>query len=106
MSSHDAVFAHALQVELSKPHSASAKDAFRLGGFFTDILKKIIDSVGLGDLTKEEFLALVSSAFDVFTAGMQIPAMLKPILKALVLSIAGRIYDKRAKPKLVAAPMI
>lgn len=99
-------FQHALNIELSKPHAMSAKDVWPLGGFFTDVIKTVIDSIGLGDLTRDEFLDLVSQAFDLFVASMGIPPMLVPIVKALVLGIAGRIYDKRNKPTPVPNPTV
>lgn len=98
-------FAEALRIEMSKAHGASAKDAWKVGGVFTDMIKKVIDSIGLGDLTKEEFLFLVATAFDTFTASMGIPPMLAVFIKGMVLMIAGKIWDKRHKPTPTPVPV-
>lgn len=105
MSSSE-TFAHALQVELSKPHNASAKEAGSLITVFQRFLKNVIAAIGLGDMTKDEFLALVSTAIDAFLAAAPMSPMIKSITKTLLLLVAAAIYDKRFKPKPVANPMI
>ena len=104
MSSSE-TFAHALQVELSQTHNASSKEAGSLITVFQRFLKNVLASIGIGDMTKEEFLAVVSTAIDAFLAATPMSPMIKSITKTLLLMIAGAIYDKRAKPKPVA-PMI
>ncbi len=105
MSSTEA-FSHALQVELSKPNNASAKEAGSVITVFQRFLKNVIAAIGLGDMTKDEFLALVGVAIDTFMATMTMPPMIKSMIKSMLLMIAGSIYDKRHAPKPVANPMI
>lgn len=95
---HAEAFSHALHVALKQPHAASAKEAGNLITVFMRLIKNVIDSIGLGDLTRDEFLSIVATAFDTFTASMGLPPMLAAGVKALVLMIAGRIWDKRHKP--------
>lgn len=104
MSAKAVQFNEALYAEIVKVEAVSGKDAWRVGGIFTDIIKNVINSIGLGDLTLEEFLELVSTAYDAFTLALGIPPVLNSLLKSMVLTIATRIYNKRVVPKPVVNP--
>ena len=89
-------FEKALLAAIAAPRAADGKfNAFSVGSSFIDLIKNVLSKAGIGALTREQFLAIVANAFDLFTASMPIPAMLKPMMKAMVLMIAGRIWDKR-----------
>lgn len=99
-------FEQALADALRSSSSGIGPNAKRLGTFglgqrFMDIVKKVFESMDLSALTKEQFLAAVSTAFDTFVAPMlsssPIGALITPLVKALVMSLASKFYDNRKK---------
>lgn len=96
-------FEKALHAEMNATKASGKFEAFSVGKGFVSMIKKAIEQVGLGGLTKEQFLAIVGTAFDAMTTAMNIPPMIKSSLKMVVLSIAGAIYDKR-HPSTPPAP--
>lgn len=91
-------FETALHFEVGQPHFYTGRLSGKLLDGFVAIVRRAIDSAGIGGLTRDEFLAIVAKAFDLFIVSMGIPPMLVPLLKAAVLVIAGRMWDKRNKP--------
>ena len=101
MSPAQETFYHALAAELSAARSGIGRDAARLGTFglgqrFMDIIKKIFSSIDVSSLTKDEFLAAVSMAFDNFIAPMLASSpmglVLTPLVKALVMGLASQHF--------------
>jgi hypothetical protein len=99
-------FAQALEAALRASNSGIGGSSIRLGTFglgqrFMEIVKKVFNSVDISAITKEEFLAVVSTAFDKFIAPMLMSApmgiMITPLVKALVMNLAGKFYDNRKK---------
>lgn len=72
---------------------------------FLDLIKKLFESINLSGMTKAEFLAAVSTAFDTFIAPLLATSpfgmLLVPMLKAVVMSMAGRFYDNHSNPAVV-----
>ena len=100
-------FYHALAAALSESKSGIGHNAARLGTFgvgqrFMDIVKKIFSSIDVSALTKEQFLAAVSKAFDTFIAPMlastPMGMIVTPLVKALVMNLASKFYDNHSKP--------
>jgi len=88
-------FEHALNVEVTQPHLFTAKRSGALLDGFIAMVKRAIESAGFGGLTRDEFLAIVSQAFDVFSKSMGLNPILAYALKIAALAIAGMIWDKR-----------
>lgn len=108
MSAEEA-FYHALALELNAKHSGIGQDAPRLGTFgvgqrFMDIVKQVFASIDVSLLTKEQFLAAVSKAFDTFVAPMlastPVGMIVTPLVKALVMNLASKFYDNHTKPSV------
>ena len=108
MSPAQQKFQDALFAELSSKNAGIGTNTARLGTFglgqrFMDIVKKIFSSIDISSLTKQEFLAAVSAAFDTFIAPMLASSpmgiLIIPIVKSLVMSLASKFYDNHSKPK-------
>ena len=73
---------------------------------FLDLIKSVASSLDLSAISKEDFLAAVSKAFDTFIAPMlatsPASAILTPLVKALVMALAAKFYDNRIAPKSAA----
>ena len=100
-------FYHALAAALSAPQSGIGHNAARLGTFgvgqrFMEIIKQVFASIDVSLLTKEQFLAAVSKAFDTFIAPMlastPVGMIVTPLVKALVMNLASKFYDNQVKP--------
>lgn len=103
------VFYENLASELGSTKSGIGPGTARLGTFglgqrFMDIVKKVFESIDVSSLTKDQFLAAVSKAFDTFIAPMLASSpmgmILTPIVKALVMNLAAKFYDNHSKPKV------
>jgi hypothetical protein len=72
---------------------------------FLDLIKKLFDGIDLSGMTKAEFLAAVSTAFDTFIAPMLSTSpfgmILTPMLKALAMGMASRFYDNHSSLSLI-----
>lgn len=71
---------------------------------FLDRIKDLFESIDLSGMTKAEFLAAVSTAFDTFIAPLLMTSpfgmVITPMLKAVVMGMAGRFYDNHSGPKI------
>lgn len=97
-------FYHALAAELSSVNSGIGPGTPKLGTLglgqrFMDIVKKVFNSIDVTNLTREEFLSAVAMAFDTFIAPSlavsPMAALITPLVKALVLSLAAKFYDNQ-----------
>lgn len=107
MSNAQEAFYHALASALAAPQSGIGPAATRLGTLglgqrFLDIVKRVFASIDVSQLTKEEFLAAVSAAYDTFIAPMFLSSpmglIISPLVKSLVMSLASKFYDNQKKP--------
>lgn len=90
------VFKDALEQEFSL-NEAAPKRLGAIADWFVDKIKKVAEASDLTKLTKEDFLAAVGLAYDKFIEPIDLPgpdAIVDPILKQLLLSQAGRMYDR------------
>lgn len=91
-------FESALNSEVTQPHLFTANRSGRLLDGFFDMVKRAIAAAGFGDLTREEFIALVVKMFRRFATSTGLPPMLVALFEPLVEVIAGNIWDKRHPP--------
>jgi hypothetical protein len=90
------VFYDALVASLRASNSGISQNAPRLGTMgvgkrFMDIVKSVFSSIALSGLTKEQFLAAVSAAFDAVLTPTLGPMAV--FLKPLVMMLAAKFYD-------------
>lgn len=90
-------FESALLDAVAAPRAYAGRvNVFLVSNDFVDLVRANVAVHGTGGLTKEQFIAVVSTAFDLFTAAIPAPySILVKMAKPVVLVIAGRIWDKR-----------
>lgn len=76
---------------------------FAVGGRVIDAIQKIFANIDLTGMTKEQFLAVVSQAYDVaiaplFTSMGPMGVFLSLAAKTMVMSMASKFYDNHTKP--------
>lgn len=87
----------AFDLEFQKSEMMPPRKLGAITDWFMDKVKKVLESADIAVLTKVEFLHAVGAAYDKFVLPIDLPgpdAILDPILKNLVVSLAGKMYDK------------
>lgn len=104
MSEFEQAFLEAINAPNAMSASGDEVDSLRVGGVFADLVESVIAKVGLAGLTRDQFVAIVLTAFDIFAAGLNMPDFVKAMLRKLVEVAAGRIWDKRHQPTPTPTP--
>ncbi len=98
-------FSLSLDQEFEKSEAMPERKLGAITDWFMAKIKKALEASDLSGLSREDFLAAVGSAYDKFVLPIDLPGpdtILDPILKQLVLTLAGRMYDKFNPPKFAA----
>ena len=98
-------FALSLDQEFVKAEAMPERRLGAITDWFMAKVKKALEAADITMLSKEDFLLAVGAAYDKFVLPLDLPGpdtILDPILKQLVLTLAGRMYDKFNPPKFAA----
>jgi hypothetical protein len=109
MNENQIKFLEALKAELQSqsfsaigPNDHPVITSFVVGGRILDAIKKLLSSIDLSGMTRDEFLAVVGQAYDTVIAPMFVTMgpmgpMLSMMVRGVVLHIAGVFYDNHTK---------
>lgn len=89
-------FLYAFEARLKTANAAMfGGNIWNVGNWFTGVLRDMITNLGFSGMTKEEFLEVVGKSVDMMAAAFGLNPMMVALIKAMALTIAGRLYDKR-----------
>ena len=90
-------FANSLDREFSQSEALPPKKLDAIADWFMDKVRKVIQSSELVNMTKEEFIKAVGDAYDKYVLPIDLPGpefIIDPLLKKLLESQAGKVWDK------------